>query len=59
MKRIAFYVAFFALLVAALCIGASAQVYEGRALDEGYIRGWENGVPPEGYQETRNFCPSC
>ena len=34
MKRIAFYIAFFALLVAAFCIGASAQIYESRALDE-------------------------
>ncbi|MBO5327238.1 MAG: leucine-rich repeat protein [Clostridia bacterium] len=52
MKRIVFFATFLLLMIAAFCIGASAQIYEGRALDEGYIRGWENGVPPEGYQET-------
>lgn len=50
MKRIAFYIAFFALLVAAFCIGASAQIYEGRALDEAYIH--NNSHASEGYRET-------
>lgn len=50
MKRIAFYIAFFVLLITAFCIGASAQIYEGRALDEAYIQGGNN--MPEGYREA-------
>lgn len=50
MKRFAFFIAFFTLLVAALCICASAQIYEGRALDEVYIQ--NNSQLSEGYRES-------
>ena len=55
MKRIACYIAFFAMFVAAFCICASAKIYEGRALDEAYIMGWENGVPPEDYDNEKAY----
>ncbi|MBQ8357958.1 MAG: leucine-rich repeat protein [Clostridia bacterium] len=52
MKRFIFCALFLTLLMAAFCICASAEVYEGRALDEAYILGWGEGEAPEGWDEA-------